>query len=342
MTSTGGLKEVHAASGGEWGGTLVDEAFKDLFCEIIGKERYRKFMKQETDDWIDLWRAFEVKKKTIEPKTTTKTNMKLPLSLIEFYKSETQQDLRDKIAETRYSTQISLSGDKIRIDCELMRGLFTKSITTTVAHVKSILRDSRARDTSAILMVGGFSDSLMLQEAIKKEFSNLLIIIPREASSAIMRGAVIFGHNPAAISERVLKKTYGVRIKANFQEGVHDKNFKVVRDSGTFCENIFDKHVEKGQSVTVGEAQKEQEYVPVVHDQTAIGFSVFASDMKSPIYTTQGCQLLGKLDLDISDVPGDLDREVYVSLTFSDTEIRAEGRVKGTDRKVSANFDFLG
>ena len=338
MTSTGSLKEVHAASGGGWGGILVDEAFKDLLCEIIGKERYIKFMKQETDDWIDIWRAFEVKKKTIEPKTTTKINMKLPLSLIEFYKSETQQDLRDRIAETIYCTQISMSGDKIRIDSELMQGLFTKSITTTVAHVKSILRDSRARDTKAILMVGGFSDSLMLQEAIKKEFSNLMIIIPREASSAIMRGAVIFGHEPSAISQRVLKKTYGIETIVSFQEGTHDKQYKKVTDTGIYCQEIFDKHIEKGTLVDVGKTQTKEEYVPLYHNQKTMGSKTYASDSKDPKYTTRGCQRLGELSVDISDVPGDLDRKVYVSLTFSDTE----GRVEGTNRKVSAKFDFLG
>ena len=342
VTSTGGLKEVHAASGGGWGGILVDEAFRDVLTDVVGKERYRKFMKQETDDWIDLWRTFEVKKKTIDPTSSAKTNMKIPLSLIELYKTETRQDLRDRIAETKYASQMQLSGDKIRFDCELMQGLFSKSISTTVSHVKSILRDTKAQDVRAILMVGGFSDSPMLQSAIKRAFANLKIIIPKEASSAILRGAVIFGHNPSCISQRVLRKTYGVHAMRPFVDGLHDEKYKTVSDAGVKCDLLFSKHVEKGQAINVGEAQTERCYIPVDHNQRNIGFSCFASDLKDPKYTDQGCQLLGKFNVDISDVPGDLDRRVWVRLTFSDTEIKAEARVEGTDRKVTAKCDFLG
>ena len=342
MTPTGGLKEVHAASGGGWGGILVDEAFKDLLCEIVGKERYLRYMKQETDDWIDLWRTFEVKKKAIDPTTTAKTNMKLPLSLIEFYKSETQQDLRDRIEETKYAAQMSLSGDKIRIESQLMQELFTKSISSTVSHVKSILKDNRARGTKAILMVGGFSDSLMLQEAIKREFSNLKIIIPKEASSAILRGAVIFGHNPKSISQRMLKKTYGIAVQRKFIEGVHDAKYKQNDEEGVWCSSCFGKHVERGQSVNVGEAQNENNYTPPNKDSNEIVFSVYASDLKDPMYVDRGCELVGKFTVDISNVSGGSNRGVRVSLTFSDTEIKAKAIIKATGKEVTASFDFLG
>ena len=85
-------------------------------------------------------------------------------------------------------------------------------------------------------------------------------------------------------------------------------------------------------------------YNPLFHNQKLIGFNIYASDLKDPKYVDQGCQLLGSLDVDISDtcIPGDLDRAVAMSLTFGDTEIKADCRVKGTDRKVSAKFDFLG
>ena len=342
VTSSGGLKEVHAASGGGWGGILVDQAFEELMVDIIGQQIYSKFVKKETEDWLDLWRMFEVKKKTIDPHSNAKINIKLPMTLIELYKNETQRELKDRIAERKYSSQIQVSGDKLRFESRLLQSLFNNSIEKTVMHVKSLLQDSKARGVKAILMVGGFSDSPMLQQAIKRQFSNLKIIIPKEASSAILRGAVIFGHNPAAITQRVLKRTYGTDISPDFQTGVHDKRYKMQTDTGLKCDNVFEKYVEKGQWVEVGETLAGKDYIPVYHNQKTIGFQIFASDLKDPKYVHQGCQLLGELDVDISDVPGDLDRSVSLSLTFGDTEIQAEGRVEGTDRKVSAKFDFLG
>ena len=342
VTSSGGLKEVHAASGGGWGGTLVDQAFEELLVDIVGRQIYSKFVKKETEDWLDLWRMFEVKKKTIDPHSNAKVTMKLPMTLTELYKNESRKDIKDRIAECKYSSQIEVSGDKLRFESRLLQGLFDNSIDKTVRHVKSLLQDSKARGVQAILMVGGFSDSPMLQQAIKRRFSNLKIIIPKEASSAILRGAVIFGHNPAAISQRVLKKTYGTDKVVDFQTDVHDDRYKLQTDRGLRCEKVFSKHVEKGQSVKVGGTLVKRKYEPVYHNQKALEFRIFASDLKDPKYVDQGCQLLGKLSVDISDVPGDLDRYVSLSLTFSDTEIKAEGRVNGTDRKVTARFDFLG
>ena len=80
-------------------------------------------------------------------------------------------------------------------------------------------------------MVGGFSESPMLQHAVKKEFGNLRVIVPREASSSILRGAVAFGHNPKSITQRVLTKTYGFDCLKEFQSDKHPKHLKIIDDA---------------------------------------------------------------------------------------------------------------
>ena len=343
MTSSGGLKEVHAASGGGWGGILVDKAFRRLLIDIVGKFVYPKFRKKETEDWLDLWRMFETKKKTVDPAKKDKVTMKLPTTLMELYKEETKQDIRDRVAESEYRDMIHFAGgDKVRFEAALIQSLFNESIDKTVTHVKSLLRDEKARDVRAILMVGGFSESPMLQVAIKRAFPRLKIIIPKEASSAILRGAVIFGHNPTSITQRVLKKTYGDECLLPFNQAVHDERYKEQTDSGFMCTKIFFKHAEKGQSVELGEALAEQGGSPTYHNQKGISIPIYASDLKDPKYTDRGCQHLGTIEVDISDVPGDLDRRVFTSLIFGDTEIKAKARIEETGQVVSAKFDFLG
>ena len=343
ITPSGGLKEVHAASGGGWGAILVDEAFKRLLTDVVGTKVYTKFVKQETEDWLDLWRMFEFKKTTVDPAKKDKINMKLPVTLMEMFQNETRQDIRDRVAESKYSTMIHFAGgDKVRYEASLIQSLFKKSVDKTVSHVQSLLRDKNARDVKAILMVGGFSESPMLQDVIKKAFPRLKIIIPKEASSAILRGAVIFGHNPTSITQRVLKKTYGIKTTRPFNEAIHDEKYKIQCPIGFRCDNIFSKHVENGQSVEVGEALPEQCYEPIYHNQKIMAVNVYASDLKDPKYTDQGCQDLGTLDVDISDVPGDLDRRVFVKLMFGDTELKATARIEKTGQAVSTTFDFLG
>ena len=310
---------------------------------MVGKQVYTKFVKEETEDWLDLWRLFEIKKKTIDPTKNTKINIQLPHSLMELYETEMGQTLQDATAKSNFASTIQFAGgNKARYDSHLMQELFSESVEKTLTHVISILRNVNCRDIKAILMVGGFSESPMLQEAMKKEFSHIKIIIPQETVSAVLRGAVIFGHSPDSISQRVLKKTYGIQATREFDETLHDQKHKIVRAEQTLCEKLFDKHGEKGKAVKVGEAQMERQYYPLYPNQENIIFPIYVSDRRAPRYTDQDCELLGELTVDISNVPGDLDRRVWVSLTFSDTEIKATGKVDETGQIVTATFDCLG
>ena len=170
---SGGLKEAHAATGGGWGGMLVDEAFKNLLIDIVGKKVYETFAKTETEDWLELWRNFEVKKKTIDPANTEKDTITICQSLRDLCKAEREMELTEIISGSKFSSEIQAKGDKLRIDSQLMQGLFRHSVNTTVGHVKSVLRHENALDVQAILIVGGYSESPMLHEAIKNEFRHL-------------------------------------------------------------------------------------------------------------------------------------------------------------------------
>ena len=345
VTQSGGLKEICAASGGGWGGILVDTAFKELLVELFGESIYDTFVKSMTEDWLDLWRTFDSKKKTVDPASNATVNMKLPTSLLKLYKKKTGEEFEDMLENSSYASNITIrGGDKVRFDSMLMKDLFEASINKTVSHVKSILRKENARDIGAILMVGGFSESPMLQHAVKKEFRHVKVIVPREASSSILRGAVANGHNPKSITQRVLPKTYGIEMLREFQKGVDPEYLKEIVEGREMCSNTFSRHVEIGQSVIVGEPQIEKYYWPSRESQKEIGIPVYASKLKDPQYTDQGCQKIGEFLVDISNVPDDLpreDRKVFVSLTFSGTEITASARVEKTDEITAASFDFL-
>ena len=263
-------------------------------------------------------------------------------SLRDLCKAERNMEFKEIISSSKYSSQIEATGDKMRIETHLMQELFINSVSTTVDHVKSVLRHENARDVKAILMVGGYSDSSMLQEAIKKEFRHLQIVIPKDASSAIMRGAVIFGHHPASICQRVLRKTYGKKTTRLFDGTKHDAKYKFLGAKGEICGNLFSKLAEKGQTVLVGETTPEKSYHPVDHDQDNITVKFFASDLNTPKYVDDGCVPIGKMRVDLKDVPGDLDRDILVSLTFGDTELKATCRVEKTGQILTAKLDFLG
>ena len=49
------------------------------------------------------------------------------------------------------------------------------------------------------------------------------MIVPSDASIAVMQGAVMFGKKHNKITERVLTKTYGADCCRDFIKGVHPK-----------------------------------------------------------------------------------------------------------------------
>jgi hypothetical protein len=82
------IKEIHAASGDGWGGTIVDKEFERLLVTLVSRDVYEEFKPEHTDDWLDIWhvfRDFEVKKRKITTSSDSPLRMKLPPSLTHFF-----------------------------------------------------------------------------------------------------------------------------------------------------------------------------------------------------------------------------------------------------------------
>ncbi|XP_053391496.1 heat shock 70 kDa protein 12A-like [Mercenaria mercenaria] len=320
---------------------MDDREFKNLLVDIFGKETYNVFKKSETEDWLDFWRDFEVKKRSIDPNNDSRINMKLPLSLINMYEERCKSKLAVAIDTSKYRKSISFSGDKIKCLPTVFQVLFNNSIDNTTGLVKTLVMGANIK---AILMVGGYSESPMLQEAVKSAFPELDIIIPTGASSTVLRGALVYGHNPKAISERKLRYTYGVKATHKFEKGKHPESKRKTYDIGDRCGDIFDKHVEKNAVVKVGEPQTRRPYHPLDRNQTKAIISIFASEQMNPTYTDEvGCKHIGDVTFDIPSSSADLTfHNVWVSLTFSGTETIVDAEDEMSGKQVKASVNFLG
>ena len=303
-----------------------------------------KFQKDHTDDYLDLFREFEIKKRDITPDKGSKITLKLPSSIRDIFEEETDNDLKQAIAQTSFSGSMTVTGDKLRMDASVYKNLFSDAIDSIVKHVKDLLRESSVSGTEAVLMVGGFSESKMLQQAIKDNFPRMKLIIPEEAGLVVLKGAVVFGHNPAAIGERVCKYTYGIEVNHEFNEAIHDPNKKFEAEGKVYCSKIFEKHVEVGQTVTYGEPQAKRTYQPLTSNQKHVSFIVHASSKTSPKYINDfGCTMLGMVTVEVKDMSVPLgQRSIEVDLTFSGTEIEIRAKELRTGRLTNATVNFLG
>jgi hypothetical protein len=74
--------------------------------------------------------------------------------------------------------------------------LFTPTIDSIITLMKNTLSNRSTNGVSNILMVGGFSECPLIQEAVQKAFRGKRIIIPEDAGMSVLKGAILFGHRP--------------------------------------------------------------------------------------------------------------------------------------------------
>jgi hypothetical protein len=335
------LRELHKASGGAWGGTKVDEQFLQMIVKVVGDKVMQKFKCESKSDELDLLQEFEMKKHVIRPNLNRKICFRIPIALLNAFKEEYHEELTKSIKETYLANSMNLvKGGKLMVNMDMLGKLFSTVSDSIINHLQDILSNPLCRDVDTILMVGGFSECLMIQEALKSSFPQKNVIVPEDAGLAIVKGAVLFGHNPATIVSRKAKYTYGIKTTRDFIEGdPRDKKLNV--DGCAKCKDVFDKHVEINQTVKVGEALNSQIYYPLHQNIKEVLVPVYTSTDYNPSYTTETtCDYLGKLVVPLQG-PSVKDNAIVVQMTLGGTELEVEAVEKTTKKRLTATFDFL-
>jgi hypothetical protein len=337
----GSIKQLYMANGGEWGGTKVDEAFDEFLQELVGSPALNRFHDDDKAGHLDLLREFEIKKRSIKQDQTSKITLKVPISLKEAYEHVNEgRDLRESLS--RSSKRVTWVGDKLRMEPDSARDLFSSPCQHITDHLQTIFDDEKVEGTNIILMVGGFSESPMLRNAVERAFPNHSLIIPQEAGLAVLRGAVLFGFEPRIISTRICKATYGVKTNSPFKEGTDPEDKKTIIEGDVLCQDRFHRHVEIHQAVGIDEEFGEHVYVPLRSDQTTMTIEIWTSLYANPRYTYDpGCSYHGELHVQMPDTTGGKKRKIGVKMIFGKTELEVRALNKRTGEETSAKFDFL-
>ncbi|OPL32799.1 hypothetical protein AM593_05223, partial [Mytilus galloprovincialis] len=336
VAEDGTLKELHSASGGAWGGIKVDQAFEQLLIDIVEEDVYAEFQKRNASDYFDMGREFEVKKRTVKEGMSKHTYIKLPSALIETYTVLKGKTLKEAIEQSMYVNRVSQTADKLKIDSELLKGFFRDPLEHLVEHIREILNQPVAKDTNIFLLVGGFSESPIVQETIKARFPKHKMIVPQDAGLAVLKGAVLFGHRPKLISVRVSRMTYGIGISRLFTKG-DPEELRFASGSAVLCRDVFHKFVEKGQPINKGDEHS----MPFSAKGQNNRVRVYTSSMKDPKHVIDdSCKLLGEMMINISSEVTS-GNNIQVRIEFGGTELVVEAKEKNTGEIFRSRFDFL-
>nr|XP_022291963.1 heat shock 70 kDa protein 12A-like [Crassostrea virginica] len=332
------LKELEKASGGDWGGNYVDNRFKDFLTSVVTSEVMEGFHLRHTGEYIELFQDFENIKRKTDPTQQSRVTMRMPGSLRELYEKIRNKSLKKAIEESKNSESIKWEGDKLRFTIAFYEDLFLSACAGIIRHIHDLLDKPKMKGTNTILMVGGFSESPILQARIKQEFRDCKIVIPNEPSLAVLKGAVNFGHNPCVISERIAKYWYGIASLQKFNPKLHSYEKK----RSDLCDDIFEICVRRGDIFKLHDSQTKGPYETNRDDQKEMEFDIYVSDSDlPPMYVTdEECYYLGTLTVELPKTKKGEKRSVFLNFIFGGTVLHVQATINA-DEVAKAMFDFL-
>ncbi|KAL3851684.1 hypothetical protein ACJMK2_015411 [Sinanodonta woodiana] len=348
----GTMKQVHEAIGDDSGGMKINEKFTLLMKEITSLSVWNEFASKYKQDELEFQMDFEYKKKVFGLKNgQERLIIKIPLTLKDVWEKQSGKLVEENIRRIEGCLQgkVKISSDKLSFDASLLIEFFQEPVSGILEKVRNIYQNAlRSGRIDAVILVGGFAQSDLVTTNVRAGLANLQIPVVRPHSSelAVLKGAILFGHNPNIITSRVLRHTYGVGMNTDFVSGKHDENFKFRTPDGKFyAMNLFRKHAERGQEVKLNEWTKPVDYCVDERDQMSTDVCIYTSENKNPEYTN-GCKYLGKLSVDFSQdghprPDTRRSKSIEVSLCFAGTELKVRAVDKNTRREYKACLQFF-
>ena len=303
----------------------MDQNFVNLLKDIFGASMIQQFMKECPADWLQMVINFERVKRSTNPDNESLITLPISFEFSECYKSATGRSIKMAISPAHKNKGIMFASGMLRFPYKVMEELFTPIANGIVNHVRKLMWKPQLKQISHFLLVGGFGECLVLQDVLKKEFdSKVKVICPAEASQCVLKGAVLYGHSPSDIAERMARKTYGTDILKTFDPDIHDPNKTVTKDGVKKASPLFKVFVTKGDKIKTGET-KSFIFTPASASQTNAGSTIYQTDKKEPMYTDEdGVEKCGEVEIQLPGTGSD--REIEYQLTFGGTELEVQAR----------------
>lgn len=301
ISSTGIVHNLHKASGGPWGGNQINKAFMELLVKLLGESIFRDFCQDHMVDFFNLTQKIEIAKRKISMIGNRSIVIEIPPSLVQCHTDEGLECLKNAIQDANLQDMMNAKLGKLFIKSAYFLKYFQIICGKTVDLVTSIIKNDNIQVRS-IVLVGGFSESKVVQSIFKDSFPKYNVLIPMGAGMAVLKGAAIYGFDSSIIDTRICPYTYGIKLERKFNPNIDNPSKTFMKGDQLYSEDCFDKFFEIDEPLAVG--TKRSIEVHLNHDDDNLScdltdykeIEVFSSSEKSPLYTTDPtCRLHGMI-----------------------------------------------
>ncbi|XP_053400261.1 heat shock 70 kDa protein 12A-like [Mercenaria mercenaria] len=283
-------------------------------------------------DALELAATLEMKKRQCKAKSSDEITISLPNSLYTLYHKIKGKDLQSDLGIGQFVKTVRMRNDKLRVGNDKFKELFENAKLLLLEHLKELCDKPELKNVSTLMMVGGFSESPIMHKAVMEAFPNKHVIIPQEAGTIVMRGAVIYGFKKEIIHSRKIPFSYGISSAVPFDPRKHPANMKCLNGFGfERVEDVFHEFVRKGQTVIQGETKIQHSFMTSYDGTASVEVYQTPADKLADTSYTSGPEFerIGELSL----IPKKEGRQqIDVTMTFGGIELEVEA--KDTGRKI--------
>lgn len=330
-TQNNKLQELWRASGGPWGGKAVTDKFQRFVEEIVGGKVMKSFIDEEMEDYLELLRDFEVKKRQVKINKPSIT-INIPVSINEVMKEHSaDKDFETAIKSSKYSSDLVFRRNKLTLNENLTMKLFEPIVREIMKKMDDVF-EHVSSEIPYILLVGGFSECEIVRQRIKEHFESKTVIAPHDSGLIVLKGAVYFGYLPEAISIRCAPYTFGMQSWPPFDPRLHPSNKRVIINGKVRCKDVFHKFVTIGDPIEPG-CSKSQAFQVLDTKQSFLECVVYISEEDDPKFVDD-CTPLITLNIPLENFRNREIVEIEETLVFGETELR----IKAVDSKTGVEY----
>ncbi|RUS74897.1 hypothetical protein EGW08_017343, partial [Elysia chlorotica] len=195
----GRIRELFRATGGAWGGTIIDRQFQNLLEDIFGQEFMASFQQEYPKDYVEFLQDFEIKKRgdcdSIRVSMPynfcnyTHGGASIQQAIKAFGARQKEKEKSEGGEETSgNAADVKFSSGKLVLSSSKVSSLFHDALEQINQHVESLLQKPKCKELSSVFLVGGFAECARLQKALRDRFGErITILVPEEASLSVVK-----------------------------------------------------------------------------------------------------------------------------------------------------------